>query len=799
MSGLPPPDQGPATATQAVPFTWNERPLAANLPVPLTPFIGRERDVEAVSALLHRSGIRLITLTGPGGIGKTRLALRIAGLALARYDDGVTSVALGSVRDPGLVLPTIVQALDMPELADQPLLARLQDYLSPRHLLLMLDNLEHLLDAAPVLAELLASSPRLTLLCTSRMRLGISGEHVFTVPPMTLPEPGADQAVDSIGDSDAVRLFVQRAEASASGFALTSEIAPAVAELCRRLDGLPLAIELAAARTMVLPPRALLERLEHRLDLLTGGPRDAPERLRGMREAIAWSHDLLTEPERVLFRRLGVFSGGFTLDAAQAIAGGEADVLEGISALVAASLVNPLGTVPGDPRFTMLETIREYALEQLAASGEETQARDAHARWCIDLAEAAMPWWSSPRQSLWMDRCETEHDNLRAALGWLAEPPRISDAVRLMGAIWFYWFACSHWSESRTWLERALEWSDGERTLRRARVLNGAAALALSEGDADRSLELGMESLALLRDIDEGDLVWIGDSPLVGLGATAEGLGSHDQATDYNEQALALCRRLAGTLPGAAITASVVLTNMAFVAWHQDDEPRATRLAEESLAVQEDHGFSWGAADSLFLLAIIAARKGDTGRAVALYRRGIVMAMESRDLLQIVQVLDPLTLLAANGDNPERAASLFGASARIHEVLGSEIPQELHAEWNQAVTATRMHLGDPAFAAAMSTGRALTVGDAVAEALLVEAPTVPRPGDAAGAPDRMGLTRREHEVLRLLADGRSNRSIAEALSLSERTVENHVLHILTKLNLESRTAAATFAVRSGLE
>ena len=266
------------------------------------------------------------------------------------------------------MLSTIAHALDVPDLAGQPLTVRLQAFLAPRHLLLVLDNLEHLIEAAPVVATLLATNPGSLCYAPRAPRLGISGEHVFTVPPLAVPDVGDAHRLERLHESEAVRLFVQRAEAHSPGFALTREDGPVVASICRRLDGLPLAIELAAARTMVLPPPALLARLEHRLDLLTSGPRDAPERLRDMRGAIAWSHDLLTEPEQVLFRRLGVFSGGFTIEAVQAVAGGGADVLEGISALVAASLVNPLGTVAGEPRFTMLETIREYALERLAAS-----------------------------------------------------------------------------------------------------------------------------------------------------------------------------------------------------------------------------------------------------------------------------------------------------------------------------------------------------------------------------------------------------------------------------------------------
>ena len=365
----------------------------------------------------------------------------------------------------------------------------------------------------------------------------------------------------------------------------------------------------------------------------------------------------------------------------------------------------------------------------------------------------------------------------------------------MIGTVWFFWFVHTHWTDGGSWLEWALTWTDGERTLQRVRVLNGAAALALSTGDAERSLALGAESLALGRDIDSLCQVTVIDSPLFGLAAAASVVGDYDRAIEFNEAALALCRSLAGVVPSAIPTESVVLTNMAHVARALNDEPRAIRLAEEALALQEEVGFTWGAVDSLWFLATVAEREDDTARAVILFCKSLSLAAECRDGQQVVVACERIALIAAQARRHEQAVRLMGAAERLREWLGNKAEPLVQERWDQAAVTARTRLGEMAFAAAWSAGRALSLEDAVTEARRIEAPTAP-PSD--NGPDRMGLTRREHQVLQLLAEGRSNRAIADVLSLSERTVENHVLHVLTKLNLESRTAAAAFAVRHGL-
>ena len=476
-----------------------------NLPAQPTTLLGREAEVAAARALLQQDGVRMVTLTGPGGTGKTRLGLQVGAELVDVFADGVWFVPLAAIADPALVVPAIAQSLGLSEVASQPLLNIVQDYLKDKQALLLLDNFEHLTSAASTISALLAACPTLKVLITSREPLRITGEREIPVPPLSLPSSRQVRGLSPAAflEYPAIRLFVERAQTVKPDFALTEAIAADVAAICLRLDGLPLAIELAAARVRVLPPGQLLARLDRRLKILTGGNRDLPARQQTLRAAIEWSHELLDPDEQSLFAHLAVFAGGCTLEAAEAVCGAhgghEIDVLDGLDSLSQKSLLRPEEGSEGWTRFTMLETIREYALERLDASGEADSLRQAHARFFLDLAEAAEPQLTGPDQVLWLDRLGTEHDNLRAALGWLERSSEREPWLRLSGALWRFWWVRGHMTEGRGWLARALAETDGLPPAVRAKSLSGAGILAESQGDYVQAKALHEESLALAR------------------------------------------------------------------------------------------------------------------------------------------------------------------------------------------------------------------------------------------------------------------------------------------------------------
>ncbi len=733
--------------------------------VPLTTFIGRDQEVATVTALLNRPDVRLLTLTGPGGIGKTRLALRVGDHLDNQFADDITVVSLATVRDPDLVPQQIAQTLDVPGTEDH-YLARIKVFLAERQMLLVLDNLEHVLDsAAALVASLLTTCPGLTVLATSRTRLGISGEQVVPVAPL---------------DREAARtLFAMRAGSADSTFAVTAQNVSIIDAICDRLDRLPLAIELAAARVTVLPPPALLARLDQGFDLLSGGPRNAPDRQRDMRATVAWSYNLLPEAEQVLFRRLGIFVGGFTLDAAEMVANDGHDVLAGVSALVDASLMLRVNGSGDEPRFTMLETIREYALEQLVTHGEEQASRERHARYYLTAAERLRCQIEGPEGPSVLASFELEHPNLRLGLATVFGQANAVLAVRLTAALWKFWYVHRHIAEGRSWLDAALALAGEAPPGKRAEVLYAAGSFAVDQGDYAQGEIRSHECLALAQSTADRERAGMA---LFLLGQATRCQGRVSDATEAFDRALALI----GNEQSTEHLRSTLLTNYGEIAYELGHIAQARAYHEEALAIWRRRSDPWSIANALLNLATVTSRSDASGTA-ALVREALAHYRDVGDNAGFAYGVAALAMVAVCVGQVEGGVRLFGAAESITAKTSVAKARKIPAGMDRAVDNGRLLLGPSRFRAAWTAGTLLTPDEAFTEAMALNL--------AVPTPSPFGLSARELEVLRLMDNGRTDQQIADTLFISYRTVTSHVTRILNKLGVDSRTAAVSLAIR----
>jgi predicted ATPase/class 3 adenylate cyclase len=666
-----------------------------NLPAQLTSFVGRQEEIAEVRRLLDRT--RLLTLTGAGGTGKSRLALQVAAQLVAEFDDGVVFVDLSSVTDPALVPAAVARAARAPETPGRVVLEALKDHLRDRELLLVVDNFEQVAPAGPMLEALLAAAPKLKALVTSRARLALRGEQDYEVPALRRVE--------------AVRLFTERARSVRPGFEATGADAAAVAEIAERLDGLPLAIELAATRTKVLTPEQILPRLRQRLAILTSGARTLPGRQRTLRGAIAWSHDLLDGAERRLFARLSVFAGGWTLASAAAVCAPEElglDALEGLTSLVDQSLVRRTDAVAGDPRFAMLETIREFGLERLEDDGDREVVRRRHARYFLDLAVEAEPHLIAEDQREWLDRCDAEHANLRAALRWAVDAGEADRAQEAAGALWRFWQQRGYLDEGRRWLDELLALPSGQgRTAARATALQGAGGLAWWQEDIAAAGRYYREALAIEREL--GDPARTADA-LYDLAFVAGATGDVDAAVRYFQQSEELFRKAGDELGITRARWMLVMPDLVAGRW---DRPLAR--AEDTVATWRRAGDRLRLGDGLVWLAVVYARAGRHADARAAIAEALQLFRQVDSPMGILTVILGLSYLARWEDHYEDAVRLAGAAASLRERVGGRAPLDFLAGFlGDPDAEARARLPEDAARRAFQEGRAMSVEAALA-------------------------------------------------------------------------------------
>jgi predicted ATPase/DNA-binding SARP family transcriptional activator/Tfp pilus assembly protein PilF len=726
------------------------------LPAQTTSFLGRDQERAQIAQLLERPDCRLLTIVGPPGIGKTRLALQITFDLREHFADGVAFIPLAAIHDPKLVMVSLAHALNINIGPEQSPLAALAQALRDQELLLTLDNFEQVQAAAAMLGELLMECPCLKILATSRVVLHVYGEHQYSVPPLSLPDDSRELSPEEVAEAGAVQLFVDRVRAVQSDFQLNAANARPIGDLCVRLEGLPLAIELAAARAKLFPPQALLKRLDHPLKLLTGGAHNLDPRQQTLRGAIDWSYQLLNPDEQRLFARLGVFVGGCTTAAAEAICDLDGDfpwpVEVGLARLLDHSLLRHVNATNGGTRVEMLEMLREYALEQLAARGEIKALRQRHASYYTEIVEMIEQEWR--QQPGWVEQLDAEHPNLRAALSWALEAGNIELAGRLSGALWRFWFMHGHPQEGRQWYSAILEQHCPISKAIRAKVLLGAGTLACQQSDLTNAYALLDESLALYQEVDDKAAI---ATTLNGLGMVARQQGDFAQTQAYFEASLAQWREINGTW-GIAVT----LGNLGELMMQQGDLDRAREFIEESLMLQEAMGAKRGIALSLCFLGAVLLYQGDSEQAQALLERGLAVSQEIDDKVIIARALynlglvalyqgqyeharrrleesllwrweigykeavasslEGLAALAAAENDGDQAALLLGVAEATRAAIGAPLSPMEHSNRERVIALIREQIGDEQLAENWQAGQSLSLEEAVAEAIAQQRP-----------------------------------------------------------------------------
>ena len=818
-----------------------------NLPIPLSTFIGREREIVEVRKLLSRH--RLVTLTGPGGSGKTRLALKIAGEQLNEFEHGVWFIELASLFDSFLISQAVASTLKLHEQSGRSSTDILADHLSARQTLLVLDNCEQLIAACARFADtFLQRCPDLKILATSREVLGITGEVAWTVPPLSLPSqqpwtnPASGQeAVHYYEEFESVQLFVDRAQAVYQAFRLTAENGPWVAEICRRLDGMPLAIELAAARVRDLPIQQIAQRLDERFRFLTAGSRTAPPRQQTLLSTLDWSYALLREKDQQVLQRLSVFVGSVTLQAAEVVCAREgvepAEVIDALFRLVSKSLVMSdkpeSGEASFQPRYRLLETIRQYALEKLAESGEMAEAKNRHLNYFIQWTEMAEPQLGGSGQLSWVELYEAEHDNLRAALEWCnADDKRVEAGLRLVAASARFWRLRGYLSEGRAHISAVLSHVRAEeKTEAHARALYWSASLAYMQSDYPATRLFGAQSLALWCELKPANKLGLADMlDILGELATEEGdyatapvrfeealdiyreledprgigdmlmqlawaymrMGTYDKVAPLMEEALGLFREI-----GHASLIGFTLAGLGELAIRQEQYERATHLLEQSLAIRRQHGYKWAIGASLGSLGWVALRRQDFKRMKTLLDESLAIRVEIGDKGGIAWCLEKLAEAKHEQAQFQTATKIFGHAEALRAPIGSVIDPADQPEYARIISDLRSALGEEAFAALWAEGAAMPLKEVIDCALSELESTA----DSTGVAKEKfgGLTPREREVAALIAQGKSNREIAEAMTVGIKTVETYVTRILNKLGFNSRVQIATWAVEKGLK